>query len=49
MPRYLLAIIITNQSHIARGDFGYQYFQERVAAIQHEVEDGGARIDAVYC
>jgi histidinol-phosphate phosphatase family protein len=45
----LTAIIITNQSHIARGDFSYQYFQERMAALQDEVEKAGAKIDAVYC
>jgi histidinol-phosphate phosphatase family protein len=45
----LLTVIITNQSHIAKGEFTYEYFKERMRALQQEVEDGGARLDAVYC
>ncbi len=45
----LLVVIITNQSHIAQGDFSYQYFLERMAGIKSEVEHAGAKIDAVYC
>lgn len=45
----LLAIIITNQSHISKGDFTYDYFHERMTALKNEVEDNGARLDAVYC
>jgi D-glycero-D-manno-heptose 1,7-bisphosphate phosphatase len=45
----LLAVIITNQSHIAKGYFNYQFFQERMADIQQEMEESGGRVDAVYC
>ena len=45
----LLAIVITNQTHIAKGLFTYEYFQERMDILIEEVEKGGARLDAVYC
>ena len=45
----LLAIVITNQTHIAKGVFTYQYFKERMEILKEELEQGGARFDAVYC
>jgi D-glycero-D-manno-heptose 1,7-bisphosphate phosphatase len=45
----LLTIIITNQSHIARGYFTYQYFLERMESLKQEAEENGAKLDAVYC
>ena len=45
----LLAIVITGQSHIAKGYFSYEYFQERTGILKQEIEKRGARLDAVYC
>ncbi|NLJ85330.1 MAG: HAD-IIIA family hydrolase [Firmicutes bacterium] len=45
----LLAIIITNQSHIGKGLFPYQEYEERMSGIRGSLEQQGAHIDAVYC
>jgi D-glycero-D-manno-heptose 1,7-bisphosphate phosphatase len=45
----LLAIVVTNQSHIARGDFTYAQFERRMDALRAELAEHGARLDAVYC
>jgi D-glycero-D-manno-heptose 1,7-bisphosphate phosphatase len=45
----LLAIVATNQSHIAYGRFTYADFENRVAVLQNELAEQGARWDAVYC
>lgn len=45
----LLAIVVTNQTHIAQGLFAYEYFQERMETLKQELGEGGARLDAVYC
>lgn len=45
----LLTILITNQTRIARGFFTYEYFLERMEILKKELEEGGARLDAVYC
>ena len=45
----LLAIVVTNQTHIAKGLYTMEHFQERVAILKEEIEKSGARLDAVYC
>ncbi len=45
----LPAVVVTNQSHIARGDLTYADFQRRVGDLQKELAGHGARLDAVYC
>jgi D-glycero-D-manno-heptose 1,7-bisphosphate phosphatase len=45
----LLAIVVTNQSHIAKGFFTFEYFSERMEVLKNELYEGGARLDAVYC
>jgi len=45
----ILAIIVTNQSHISKGDFTYEYFLEKMEKLKSEVTAAGGRIDAVYC
>ena len=45
----LLSIVVTNQSHIANGLFTYQEFERRMADLRRELDEAGARIDAVYC
>lgn len=44
-----LSVVITNQSHISRGDFTDQQFWDRIAALQNELLNYGTRIDGVYC
>jgi histidinol-phosphate phosphatase family protein len=45
----LLAIVITNQSHISRGHFTYDEFEKRMDDLKLELAEGGARLDGVYC
>lgn len=45
----LLAIIITNQSHIAKGYFTYDDFEKRIDKLKQELAEHKARIDAIYC
>jgi histidinol-phosphate phosphatase family protein len=45
----LLTVVVTNQSHIGRGDFTLDDFESRIEALQHELAEHGARWDAVYC
>ena len=45
----LLAIVVTNQSHITKGFFTFEYFSERMETLKKELWEGGARLDAVYC
>ncbi|HLK56643.1 MAG TPA: HAD-IIIA family hydrolase [Chthonomonadaceae bacterium] len=45
----LLAIVVTNQSHIAKGRFTYNQYEERAAQIQQELIRNGAHLDAIYC
>ncbi len=45
----LRAIVITNQSHISKGLFTLEYFQERIRILKEELAKGGAQINAVYC
>ena len=44
-----LAIIMTNQSHIGKGLFSYQEYEERMSDIKASLEQQGAFVDAVYC
>ncbi len=45
----LLAIVVTNQTHIARGDFTMADFHRRTGEIRLELAGGGAWLDDVYC
>lgn len=45
----LLAIVITNQSHISKGLFTMQDFERKMAELKAELAVDGARVDAVYC
>jgi D-glycero-D-manno-heptose 1,7-bisphosphate phosphatase len=46
---HLLAVIITSQSHIAKGDFSYADFERRMDELNLELNQQGAKFDAVYC
>jgi len=43
-----LAIVVTNQAGVARGYFSEDMIQTVHAEMTKELEDGGARLDAVY-
>jgi D-glycero-D-manno-heptose 1,7-bisphosphate phosphatase len=43
-----LAIVVTNQAGVARGYFSEDMIQTVHAAMRKELEDGGAKLDAVY-
>jgi D-glycero-D-manno-heptose 1,7-bisphosphate phosphatase len=43
-----LAILVTNQSHIASGRFTYAEFENHIARLQSELAQNHARWDAVY-
>ena len=45
----LLAIVVTNQSHISRGDFTYQDFESRMDDLKRQLTERGAKLDAFYC
>lgn len=45
----LLAIVITNQIHISRGDFTYQDFEKRMDDLKRQLAEHGAKLDAFYC
>lgn len=45
----LLAIVVTNQSHISKGFFTLEYFKEKMEILKKELAEGGAHLDAVYC
>jgi D-glycero-D-manno-heptose 1,7-bisphosphate phosphatase len=45
----LLIIVVTNQSHIAKGLLTYQEYEERVKELEGELEAVGVSIDAIYC
>jgi len=45
----LLVIVLTNQSHIAKGYFTYDHFNKRVEELKEELAEQGAKLDAVYC
>jgi D-glycero-D-manno-heptose 1,7-bisphosphate phosphatase len=43
-----LAVVVTNQAGIARGYFPLEVFEEVQRSLVRQVEEGGARLDAVY-
>ena len=45
----MLNIILTNQSHIGKGWFTYQQYEERAEELQAELSRAGVKIDAIYC
>ena len=45
----LLVIVLTNQSHIAKGCFSYEEFEERMSQLTRKLTEQGASVDAVYC
>ncbi len=45
----LLAIVVTNQGHIAKGYFTYAEYEKRAEELRIEVAYLGARVDAFYC
>src|ERR1044071_7355803 len=44
----LLAIVITNQSGVARGYFSEEHVHSANAKLVEHLETGGARIDRIY-
>ncbi|MEK7400529.1 MAG: HAD family hydrolase [Candidatus Poribacteria bacterium] len=44
-----LSIIVTNQSHIAKGHFTINDFDKFIDKLKQELADHGAKIDGVYC
>lgn len=45
----ILAIIITNQSHIAKGYFTYETYEVHAERIRNELKTSGAFINQIYC
>lgn len=45
----LLAIVVTNQSHISKGYFTYEDFENKIDKVKTELNKCGAFLDAVYC
>jgi D-glycero-D-manno-heptose 1,7-bisphosphate phosphatase len=45
----ILTIVVTNQSHIARGHLTISDFNNRVEALKEELDNKKAYLDAVYC
>ncbi len=45
----LFAIVVTNQSHIAKGVFTYEQYEQRVAELKQELSRSGVSLDAIYC
>ncbi|MDR1299162.1 MAG: HAD-IIIA family hydrolase [Oscillospiraceae bacterium] len=45
----ILAIGVTNQSHISRGEMTRDEYNAGLQDLQNELAHGGARLDAVYC
>ena len=45
----LLTIVVTNQTHIARGYFTCHEFGERVSELKRELAENEAKLDGVYC
>ncbi len=45
----MLNVVLTNQSHIAKGLFTYQQYEERVKELLEELAQAGVGIDAIYC
>lgn len=45
----LLAVVITNQSHIGKGMLSYKEYEQRMGAIKQTLVREGGYFDAVYC
>lgn len=45
----ILAIVITNQSHISRGYITQKDFQDKIDKLNNELKEYGAHFDDVYC
>ncbi len=45
----MLAIVITNQSHISKGLFTWDDYLSRVKELEDQLASKGAHIDAFYC
>jgi len=45
----ILAIGITNQSHISKGELTIEEFETKLQCLQEELENHNAYFDAVYC
>jgi D-glycero-D-manno-heptose 1,7-bisphosphate phosphatase len=45
----MAAVVLTNQSGIAKGRLTYAQFEQRMFALREELALQGARLDAVYC
>lgn len=45
----LLTIVITNQTHISRGYFTHDEFEDRIDCLKRELAEYGAKLDGVYC
>ena len=43
------AVLITNQSHIAKGHFSIEDFNNKITELKTELSQSGARFDGVYC
>jgi len=45
----LLVIVVTNQSHISKGYFTYEQFEEKIGGLKRELTEHEAKLDGVYC
>ena len=45
----ILAIGITNQSHIAKGKLTWKEYEKKLQQLKNELSDNNAYFDAVYC
>ena len=45
----ILAIGITNQSHIAKGELTWEEYEKKLRQLKNELSYNNARFDAVYC
>ncbi len=45
----LLVIVLTNQSHIAKGYFTYEHFEKRIEELKEKLAEQKAKLDTVYC
>ena len=45
----LLAIGITNQSHISKGELTWDAYNTKLQSLEMELRQSGAHFDAVYC
>ncbi len=45
----ILAIVLTNQSRIAKGDITMEEYNKKIMHIKEDIKELGAYIDEVYC